>query len=67
VGYYLALFVLVLLVVDRVELNMAWHIHYCKPYIDGFGIGISRFSMKNWAIHGIVMGFILVCLLHLAQ
>ena len=24
----------------------------------GFGIGISRFSMKNWAIHGIVMGFI---------
>lgn len=24
----------------------------------GFGIGISRFSMKNWAIHGIVMGLI---------
>ncbi|NOX86090.1 MAG: hypothetical protein GXO86_09020 [Chlorobi bacterium] len=24
----------------------------------GFGIGISRFSMKNWAIHGIVMGFL---------
>ena len=24
----------------------------------GFGIGISRFPMKNWAIHGIVMGFI---------
>jgi hypothetical protein len=24
----------------------------------GFGIGISRFSMKNWAIHGIIMGFI---------
>ena len=24
----------------------------------GFGIGISRFSMKNWAINGIVMGFI---------
>ena len=24
----------------------------------GFGIGISRFPMKNWAIHGIVMGLI---------
>lgn len=24
----------------------------------GFGIGISRFPMKNWAINGIVMGFI---------
>ncbi|PKP32154.1 MAG: hypothetical protein CVT99_06710 [Bacteroidetes bacterium HGW-Bacteroidetes-16] len=24
----------------------------------GFGIGISRFPMKNWAIHGVVMGFI---------
>lgn len=24
----------------------------------GFGIGISRFSMKHWAIHGIVMGFL---------
>ncbi len=24
----------------------------------GFGIGISRFPMKNWAIHGLVMGFI---------
>lgn len=24
----------------------------------GFGIGISRFPMKNWAIHGIVMGII---------
>lgn len=24
----------------------------------GFAIGISRFPMKNWAIHGIVMGFI---------
>jgi len=24
----------------------------------GFGIGISRFQMKNWAIHGIVMGLI---------
>ena len=24
----------------------------------GFAIGISRFPMKNWAIHGIVMGFL---------
>ena len=24
----------------------------------GFAIGISRFSMKHWAIHGIVMGFV---------
>lgn len=24
----------------------------------GFGIGISRFQMKNWAIHGLVMGLI---------
>ncbi len=24
----------------------------------GFGIGISRFPMKHWAIHGIVMGLI---------
>jgi len=24
----------------------------------GFTIGISRFRMKHWAIHGIVMGFI---------
>ena len=24
----------------------------------GFGIGISRFRMKNWAINGIIMGFI---------
>lgn len=24
----------------------------------GFGIGISRFPMKNWAVHGIVMGFL---------
>ena len=24
----------------------------------GFGIGISRFNMKNWAIHGMVMGLI---------
>lgn len=24
----------------------------------GFGIGISRFPMKNWAINGLVMGFI---------
>ena len=24
----------------------------------GFAIGISRFPMKHWAIHGIVMGFI---------
>ncbi len=24
----------------------------------GFGIGISRFQIKNWAINGIVMGFI---------
>lgn len=24
----------------------------------GFGIGISRFPMNNWAIHGIVMGFL---------
>lgn len=22
----------------------------------GFGIGISRFSMKHWSIHGLVMG-----------
>lgn len=24
----------------------------------GFGIGISRFKMKHWAIHGLVMGLI---------
>jgi len=24
----------------------------------GFAIGISRFPMKHWALHGIVMGFI---------
>ena len=24
----------------------------------GFGIGISRFPMKHWSIHGLVMGFI---------
>ncbi len=24
----------------------------------GFGIGISRFSLKHWAIHGLVMGFV---------
>ena len=24
----------------------------------GFGIGISRFQMKHWALHGIIMGFI---------
>ena len=24
----------------------------------GFGIGISRFQMKHWAIHGLVMGLI---------
>ncbi len=24
----------------------------------GFGIGISRFSFKHWAIHGVVMGLI---------
>lgn len=24
----------------------------------GFGIGISRYPMKNWAVHGIVMGFL---------
>ncbi len=24
----------------------------------GFAIGISRFPMKNWAIHGLVMGLI---------
>ena len=24
----------------------------------GFGIGISRFPMSHWAIHGVVMGFI---------
>lgn len=24
----------------------------------GFGIGISRIPMKNWAIHGIVMGLL---------
>ncbi len=24
----------------------------------GFGIGISRFSMKHWSLHGIVMGLI---------
>ena len=24
----------------------------------GFGIGISRFSMKHWALHGIVMGLL---------
>ncbi len=24
----------------------------------GFGIGISRFSLKHWSLHGIVMGLI---------
>ena len=24
----------------------------------GFGIGISRFSMKHWTLHGVIMGFI---------
>lgn len=24
----------------------------------GFAIGISRFSLKHWSIHGIVMGFV---------
>lgn len=24
----------------------------------GFAIGISRFPMKHWALHGVVMGFI---------
>jgi len=24
----------------------------------GFGIGISRFEMKHWSLHGIFMGFI---------
>jgi len=24
----------------------------------GFGIGISRFSMKHWSLHGIIMGLI---------
>ncbi len=24
----------------------------------GFGIGISRFSFKHWALHGIIMGLI---------
>jgi hypothetical protein len=24
----------------------------------GFGIGISRLSLKHWSIHGLVMGFI---------
>ncbi len=24
----------------------------------GFGIGISRFKMKHWALHGVVMGFV---------
>jgi len=24
----------------------------------GFAIGISRFPMKHWAIHGIIMGFV---------
>ncbi len=24
----------------------------------GFGIGISRFSMKHWTIHGLVMGLL---------
>jgi len=24
----------------------------------GFGIGISRFALRHWAIHGLVMGFI---------
>ena len=24
----------------------------------GFGIGISRFKMKHWAIHGLLLGFI---------
>ncbi|VBB48273.1 conserved membrane hypothetical protein [uncultured Paludibacter sp.] len=24
----------------------------------GFGIGISRFSFKHWALHGLIMGFI---------
>jgi hypothetical protein len=24
----------------------------------GFGIGISRFSLKHWSLHGLAMGFI---------
>lgn len=24
----------------------------------GFGIGISRFRIKHWALHGLVMGFV---------
>jgi len=24
----------------------------------GFGIGVSRFPMKNWAVNGLVMGFV---------
>ena len=24
----------------------------------GFGIGISRFKMKHWSLHGLIMGFV---------
>ena len=42
---------------NEVGLYLALNILFGRTII-GFGIGISRFPMKHWAIHGLVMGLI---------
>ncbi len=42
---------------NEVPIILALNIILSRTLI-GFGIGISRFSLKHWSIHGIIMGFI---------
>ena len=42
---------------NKISLFLAINIILGRALI-GFGIGISRFSMKHWALHGIIMGLI---------
>lgn len=42
---------------NEIGLYLALNVLFARALI-GFGIGISRFKMKHWAIHGLVMGLI---------
>jgi hypothetical protein len=42
---------------NEISPNLAMNIILGRTLI-GFGIGISRFSFKHWALHGIIMGLI---------
>lgn len=42
---------------NEVSLFLALNIILSRTLI-GFGIGISRFSLKHWSLHGLIMGLI---------